>query len=139
MAFDREKLRRFYLSKGYADFNIESAIAELSPDREGFFLTFTVNEGERYAINKVDIETTLPELDDPSVLLKELTFEEGDWYNADEVENSIQKLTDAVGALGYAFVDIKPRITSYNVCYTKLLRMAGTYDHVIIEVLSQAQ
>lgn len=110
MAFDREKLRRFYLSKGYADFNIESAIAELSPDREGFFLTFTVNEGERYAINKVDIETTLPELDDPSVLLKELTFEEGDWYNADEVENSIQKLTDAVGALGYAFVDIKPDI-----------------------------
>lgn len=110
MAFDREKLRRFYLSKGYADFAIQSAVAELSPDREGFFLTFTVEEGERYKVDKIAIESTLPELDDPEVLRKELTFEEGEWYNADEIENSIQALTDAVGALGYAFVDIKPDI-----------------------------
>ncbi|SBV95641.1 Outer membrane protein assembly factor BamA [uncultured Alphaproteobacteria bacterium] len=110
MAFDREKLRRFYLSKGYADFAIQSAVAELSPDREGFFLTFTVDEGKRYEIGSIAIETTLPEFDDPEVLRKELTFAEGDWYNADEVENSVQALTDAVGALGYAFVDIKPDI-----------------------------
>ncbi len=108
LAFDKEKLRRFYLSHGYADFAIDSAVAELSPDRECFFLTFTVNEGERYKINKVAIETTLPEFDDTSVLLKDLTLAEGEWYNADEVENSVQALTDAVGALGYAFVDIKP-------------------------------
>ncbi len=110
MAFDKEKLRRFYLARGYADFTIESAVAELSPDREYFFLTFTVDEGERYKINKVNIETTLPEFDDPEVLRKDLTFGEGDWYNADEIENSVQSLTDAVGTLGYAFVDIKPDI-----------------------------
>lgn len=111
LAFDKEKLRRYYLSKGYADFAIGSAVAELSPDREGFFLTFTVNEGERYKIDKINIETTLPEFGDTSMLTKDLTFESGDWYNADEVENSIQALTDAVGAKGYAFVDIKPDIT----------------------------
>lgn len=110
MAFDREKLRRFYLSKGYADFAIQSAVAELTPDREGFFLTFTVDEGARYKISRIGIETTLPEFDNPDVLREELTFAEGDWYNADAVENSIQALTDAVGALGYAFVDIKPDI-----------------------------
>ena len=110
MAFDREKLRRFYLAKGYADFAIQSAVAELAPDREGFFITFTVDEGKRYKIAKLAIETTLPEFDDPEILRKELTFGEGDWYNADEVENSIQALTDAVGSLGYAFVDIKPDI-----------------------------
>jgi outer membrane protein insertion porin family len=110
MAFDKEKLRRFYLARGYADFAIESAVAELSPDREYFFLTFTVNEGERYKINKIAIETTLPEFDDPAILRKDLTFEEGEWYNADEVENSVQALTDSVGTLGYAFVDIKPDI-----------------------------
>lgn len=110
MAFDKEKLRRFYLAHGYADFSIVSAVAELSADREYFFLTFTVDEGDRYKIAKIDIETTLPQLDDPSILRKDLTFEEGDWYNADEVENTIQALTDAVGSLGYAFVDVKPDI-----------------------------
>ncbi|MGE4528376.1 MAG: outer membrane protein assembly factor BamA [Rhodospirillaceae bacterium] len=110
MAFDKEKLRRFYLAHGYADFSIVSAVAELSADREYFFLTFTLDEGERYEIAKIGIETTLPQLDDPNVLRSNLTFEEGDWYNADEVENTIQALTDAVGALGYAFVDVKPDI-----------------------------
>lgn len=108
MAFDKEKLRRFYLARGYADFAIDSAVAELSPDREYFFLTFTVNEGERYKVGKIAIETTLPEFDDPEILRKDLTFSDGEWYNADEVENSVQALTDAVGALGYAFVDIRP-------------------------------
>src|SRR5215468_6119252 len=46
--FDRELLRKFYLSEGYADFRVISAVAELSPNRDGFFITFTINEGERY-------------------------------------------------------------------------------------------
>ncbi|MBN2751231.1 MAG: outer membrane protein assembly factor BamA, partial [Rhodospirillaceae bacterium] len=110
MAFDKEKLRRFYLTHGYADFNIVSSVAELSVDREYFFLTFTLDEGERYKVAKINIETTLPELDDPNVLRKDLTFEEGVWYNSDDVENTVQALTDAVGVLGYAFVDVKPDI-----------------------------
>ncbi len=110
LAFDKEQLRRFYLSKGFADFEIKSAVAELSPDRRNFFITFTVDEGERYAINNIDVEATLPELDDPSSLKKHVTFEKGDWYNADEVENTIQDLTDGVGELGYAFVDINPDV-----------------------------
>jgi len=110
LAFDKEKLRRFYLSKGFADFDLKSAVAELSPDRRNFFLTFTLDEGQRYTVNKINIETTLPELDDPTVLMKYLTFESSEWYNADEVENSIQDLTDGVGELGYAFVDIRPDI-----------------------------
>src|SRR5262249_33257722 len=45
---DRESLRDFYLKEGYADFRVVSAVAELSPDRDAFFITFTVEEGERY-------------------------------------------------------------------------------------------
>ena len=55
LTFDRELLRRFYLSQGYADFRVVSAIAELAPDRKGFFITFTLEEGERYKFGKIDL------------------------------------------------------------------------------------
>lgn len=109
LTFDRELLRRHYLANGYADFRVTSAVAELTPDNESFFITFTVEEGERYKFGKINVTSSLRNLK-PEELRSELTVEEGDWYNADEVENSIGQLTDAVGVLGYAFVDIRPRV-----------------------------
>ncbi len=109
LSFDRELLRRFYLSEGYADFRVVSAIAELTPDREGFILTFTVEEGERYTFGKIDVITSLRNLD-PNVLRSSVVTEEGETYDADEIEESITILTEAVGDLGYAFVDIRPRV-----------------------------
>ena len=109
LSFDRELLRRFYLREGYADFRVVSAIAELTPDREGFILTFTVEEGEEYTFGKIDVITSLRNLD-PDVLRSRVVTEEGDTYNADEIEESITNLTEAVGDLGYAFVDIRPRV-----------------------------
>ncbi len=108
LTFDRELLRRFYLSEGYADFRVLSGIAELTPDRQSFVITFTVEEGERYRIGFVDITTSLRDLD-PTTLLGELKIEEGDWYDASAVEDSIDNLTDSLSNLGYAFVDIRPR------------------------------
>ncbi|CAO3420554.1 Outer membrane protein assembly factor YaeT [Azospirillum doebereinerae] len=108
--YDRDLLRRFYLKEGYADFRVVSSVAELTPDREAFFITFTVEEGERYKFGKVDIKTSLKQLD-PAALEAILSTREGDWYNAQEVENTITKLTTAVGDLQYAFVDIRPRIS----------------------------
>jgi outer membrane protein insertion porin family len=109
LTFDRDKLRRFYLSRGYADFRVVSAVAELTPDRESFFITFTVEEGERYRFGKIGVETELRDLN-PELLRNRLTTAQGDWYNAEEVESSITNLTNAVGDLQYAFVDIQPRI-----------------------------
>lgn len=109
LTFDRELLRRHYLAKGYADFRVISAVAELTPDSSAFFVTFTIDEGERYKFGKMDITTALKDLD-VGKLQEEQSIETGDWYNADEVEALIGKLTDAVGVLGYAFVDIRPRV-----------------------------
>ena len=106
---DRELLRKFYLSEGYADFRVVSAVAELSPDRDGFFITFTINEGERYKFGKVEVTTRFQGLD-TDTLKSYLTMSEGDWYDADEVEKTVTALTDAVGTLGYAFVDVRPNI-----------------------------
>ncbi len=109
LALDRELLRRFYLSEGYVDFRVQSAVAELTPNREEFFLTFTVEEGDRYRVGTVSVSSLLPGLQKES-LADVVTFSEGDWYNANQVEKTIDKLSDAAGNLGYAFVDVRPRL-----------------------------
>ena len=109
LTFDRELLRRFYLKRGYADFRVASAVAELSRDRKDFFVTFTVEEGERYRLRETFLESSLKDLS-VDELKANVLIEVGDWYNADKVEESIQQLTDAIGSLGYAFVEIRPRL-----------------------------
>ncbi|MBM3650525.1 MAG: outer membrane protein assembly factor BamA [Alphaproteobacteria bacterium] len=106
---DRELLRKFYLSEGYADFRVVSAVAELAPDREGFFITFTISEGVRYKFGTVEVSTRFQGLD-VDVLQSYLTMSSGEWYDADEVEKSVTALTDLVGSLGYAFVEVRPNI-----------------------------
>ena len=110
LALDRELLRRFYLSEGYADFRVQSAVAELTPDQQDFFITFTVEEGERYTFGEIKAETTLPGLD-VEALQDTFDIEQGDWYDANKVEQTIELIEDAVGDLGYAFVEVRPRIT----------------------------
>jgi outer membrane protein insertion porin family len=109
LTYDRELLRKFYLSEGYADFRVVSAVAELTPDRDGFVITFTIEEGERYRFGRVDVDIKLKDLPRENVLPL-LTVQPGDWYNSDAVEHSIAVLTDALGNRGYAFVEVKPEI-----------------------------
>lgn len=109
LSYDREVLRRFYLMNGYADFRVLSAIAELTPDREDFFITFTLEEGERYRFGEAKIDTKIVDLD-TTPLMSLIQHENGEWYNAEKVEETVSKLTDGIGDYGYAFVDIRPRI-----------------------------
>mgnify|MGYP002725525224 CR=1 FL=1 len=109
LTYDRELLRRFYLTDGYADFRVVSAVAELTPDRKDFFLTFTIEEGARYKFGKVDIEARLRDLKVEDIT-EIIEFEQDDWYDIEEVNDAISALTDKVGELGYAFVDVRPRI-----------------------------
>ena len=106
---DREKLRDFYLSEGYIDFKVISAVAELSPEQDALYITFTVDEGERYKLGKVDIKTSLKDLD-TKALSSLLQTKEGEWYDQSDVNRTVTALSDALGSLGYAFVDIQPRL-----------------------------
>lgn len=107
MTYDRELLRKFYLTNGYADFRVLSAVADLTPERDAFFITFTVDEGEVYTFGGVDIESRIRDLV-PDELRDQLLTIEGETYNAELIEKTIDKLTDAAGNLGYAFIDIRP-------------------------------
>lgn len=107
MAFDQQKLRQFYLTKGYADFRVVSAVAELTPDKKDFILTYVVEEGPRYKFGNVKVESQLRDFDGDR-LASQLPMKKGDWYNAKLVEDTIDKLNDTLGAFGYAFADVRP-------------------------------
>ena len=108
LTLDRELLRRFYLENGHADFRVVSAVAELTPDRKDFFITFTVDEGSRYRFGSIDVEARLRDLKSEK-LRSTIEIEEGDWYDAGDVEDTTDAIAEVVGSLGYAFVDIRPR------------------------------
>ncbi len=105
---DQEALRRFYYNRGYADFRIISAVADFDREQNGFFITFTVEEGEQYTYGDIDVETTLSEVD-PEALRGLAETRPGDVYSAREVEQTLEELTTAVAARGYAFVQVRPR------------------------------
>jgi outer membrane protein insertion porin family len=72
-------------------------------------MSFTVDEGERYKLGKVEIKTSLKDLD-PKALRSLLQTSEGAWYDQGDVDRTVQALNDALGSLGYAFVDIQTRL-----------------------------
>jgi len=107
LAFDQQKLRQFYLTNGYADFRVVSAVAELTPDKKDFIITYVVEEGERYKFGDVKVESQLREFDGDRVAQR-LPMKKGDWYNAKLVEDTVEQLQESVGTFGYAFADVRP-------------------------------
>lgn len=108
LAADQQVLRAFYLTQGYADFRVVSALAELTPDRENFVITYVVEEGPRYKVGVVEADSALRDFPNERVL-QAIDIEEGDWFNAERNEENIDRLNQVAGLLGYAFADVSPR------------------------------
>ncbi|MEZ5985391.1 MAG: outer membrane protein assembly factor BamA [Hyphomonas sp.] len=109
MEYDRERLREFYQNKGYYDFRVESAVAELTPDQKDFYITYTINEGEVYKFGELKVESALERLN-TTALQSALVMHKDDLFRGDAIEKSIDSLTYIAGIAGYAFVDIRPQI-----------------------------
>ena len=107
LAADQQKLRAFYLTQGYADFRVVSALAELTPDRRDFVITYVVEEGPRYKLGTVEAESALRDLT-PEMIKEAVNLNPGDWFNAKAVEDAVTRLNEEAGILGYAFADINP-------------------------------
>jgi len=107
LAYDQQKLRQFYLTQGYADFRVVSAVAELTPDKKDFIITYVVEEGKRYKFGKIDVQSDIRDLK-PDVLSTLIKVKPGDWYNAKTVEDTVDSMTETAGLLGYAFANIDP-------------------------------
>ena len=107
LAYDQQKLRQFYLTNGYADFRVISAVAELTPDKRDFIITYVVEEGPRYKFGPVTVDSAIRDFDDKR-LAASLQIKEGDWYNAKAVEDSVEQISETAGIFGYAFADVRP-------------------------------
>ncbi len=107
--YDRELLRRFYLRNGYVDFDVSDATAELSPDRKSFYITFTIIEGPRYRIGKLEVKSSLRHVTGDSLrpLVESLDHK---WYDGDEVQRISDAMQDGLQARGYPFALVRPEI-----------------------------
>lgn len=110
LEYDRELLRQFYTDQGYADFRVVSAVAELTPDQKSFYITFVVDEGQKYDFGDISVTTELDILNAEG-LEHIIPIREGSTYKASRIEDAVDTLTFAAGSAGYAFVDVRPRIT----------------------------
>ena len=107
LAYDQQKLRQYYLTEGYADFRVTSAVAELTPDKRDFIITYVVEEGPRYKFGDVTVDSDIRDFDDKR-MASSLTLKKGDWYNAKLVEDTVESLQNTTGLFGYAFTEINP-------------------------------
>jgi outer membrane protein insertion porin family len=110
VSFDQEQLRRYYNARGYADFAVTSAVAQLTPDGRDFFLTFTLDEGARYTFGEINVISRIPDLNAEN-LRRFVTTRKGAVFNLSAVEESVLDMTFEAGRYGYAFVEIRPRIS----------------------------
>ena len=109
LLYDKDLLRKYYINRGYHDFKVVSAVAQLTPDRKSFYLNFTVDEGVRYKFGKIEVTSKIREL--PAAAVRPMvSAKEGEIYSQDAVQKAIDALTNAAGTKGYAFAQVHPRM-----------------------------
>jgi outer membrane protein insertion porin family len=110
VAEDREQLRLYYRSKGYADASVPSANADYDPATHGFTLTFSIDEGPLYRFGDIDIVCNVPGLD-PEKLRRMLVIRDGAVFDGTALDRSSEILAIELAKLGYPFAQAVPRIT----------------------------
>ncbi|HJD64783.1 MAG TPA: outer membrane protein assembly factor BamA, partial [Rickettsia endosymbiont of Diachasma alloeum] len=107
--YDKELLKEFYQSVGFADFRVISVSAELNSTKEYFVLTYSLEEGEKYNFGDVTIENKLTNIDITPVN-KIVNIKQGSVFNMKTVENIADKIGEYFTAAGYPAVNVYPDI-----------------------------
>lgn len=105
--FDKEKLRRFYGSKGYADFAAISSIAQINQTKDKFFITFLIEEGIKYKVGEVNIINHIAKFDS-SILTSEIQIKQNKTYNSELVDKTVDAMVKIMSDKAYAFAHIEP-------------------------------
>jgi outer membrane protein insertion porin family len=138
LEYDKELLRRYYLQHGYADFNVISAEAQLSPDGDYFVISFVVDEGPRYSIADVAVNIGNTNLD-PEKLKDVIKTGVGDDYNATKVDRTAENLTLEASRQGFVFAKVEPKVDrnagkgSLNISYNIEEGRRAYVEQIIIE------
>ena len=108
IAADEELIRRFYLKNGYADFRIVSTNTVFDPQEGGYKVVITVDEGRKYQVGQVSVDSRIKDIQ-PDQLRSRSKTSEGSIYNAEDVEKTLQAMTQDVASKGYAFAQVRPQ------------------------------
>jgi outer membrane protein insertion porin family len=108
--FDKQLLRDFYSARGYVDFRITGVNAELSQERDGYFISFTVEEGQQFSVGAVTVESDLPEVD-VDLFRSKLKLREGVTYSPARIEYEIARMERLAVQQGLSFVRIDPQVS----------------------------
>ena len=107
--YDKDLLKEYYFKNGYIDFNVISANSSLVKNKKDFIVNFNLSEGNRYKINDVKVESSIRKLSNKK-LFSLLEISSGDWYDTDKIDRTIQNINEKTSELGYAFVEVIPKI-----------------------------
>src|SRR6266436_2301361 len=110
VAEDREQLRLYYRSKGYADASVPSAKAEYDPATHGFTLTFSIDEGPLYHFGGINIVCNVPGLD-PEKLRRLPVARPGAVFDGGALDRTSEVLAIELAKLGFPFAQAQPRTT----------------------------
>ena len=110
ISLDKQLLSDFYRSRGYADFEIFDVNAELSEEKDAFFISYNIKEGPKFRIGKVKISSAVKGLKF-SAFKKFITLEEGEEYTPVSVQSSVNRLEENIRLQGYDFLRVKPIIS----------------------------
>ncbi|HPD92255.1 MAG: outer membrane protein assembly factor BamA [Rhodobacter sp.] len=109
IAQDRQTLQDFYLSRGFIDAQVLSGVTELSRERDGAYVTFTIREGQQYRVGHV---TVVSEIDgiDPAAYQAALTDRTGQLFTPTVMETMIQQVERVGYESGQRFVRADTRL-----------------------------
>jgi outer membrane protein insertion porin family len=104
LAGDLERLRSFYLNRGFLEFAITSTQVSIDPDREGVYITINVAEGERFTVSGFRFSgNTFGREQELDALMQ---VREGDVFNGQRLAESTRAMTELFGSIGYAFANV---------------------------------
>lgn len=108
--FDRQVLRDFYLSRGYVDFRVNSANAEVTREQDAVFLVVDVTEGQQFRFGEITVNSEISEAD-AAVFRDALKVKPGVVYSPVLVDQSIERLETLAVRQGIDFLRVEPRVT----------------------------
>ena len=109
LTFDELNLKKFYANKGFVDANIEASQAELSHEKDLFFITINVNEGDRYKFGNISADVKINNLD-KKLIIDAIKFKKGNWFSAERLDNAIVNITENIMENGIPFVRVSPKL-----------------------------
>ena len=104
LSADLERLRSYYLDRGYINFSIESTQVAITPDKKEIYVTVNVKEGELFVLEKVKLSGNL--VLDPDEIISLVQVGPGEIFSRKSATQTSQAITDRLGDEGYAFANV---------------------------------